>query len=174
MKGALKIVFASIVLAVALLGSGCVVREGYAPPPPYPGPVTGYDYYYYPDYEVYYYPVTGVYWWSDGGVWVSGRRCPSRFILRDDMRVRVRLNTDRPWTEHREVIRQYPHREAPRVVPRQEPRVAPRVEPRAVPHQEPRVVPHQEPRVAPREEPRAVPHEEPGAAPREERQDRQP
>ena len=156
MKRELKVGFASIILAVAVLGSGCVVREGYAPPPPYPGPVAGYDYYYYPNYEVYYYPVTSVYWWSEGGVWVSGRRCPPRFILRDDTRVRVRLNTARPWTQHREVIQRYPHREEPRVMPRQEPRVAPREEPRAVP----------------REEPRAVPRQEPGAAPHEERQDR--
>ena len=156
MKGVLKVIFAGIVLAVAVLGSGCVIRETY--PPPYPAPVVGYDYYYYPDCEVYYYPVTGVYWWIDGGVWISGRRCPPRFILRDDARVRVRLNTARPWTEHREVIRQYPHREGPGAVPRQEPRV----------------VPHQGPGAVPREEPRAVPRQEPGVAPREERQEKQP
>ena len=172
MKGALKVVFASIVFAVALLGSGCVVHEVY--PPPSPGPVAGYDYYYYPACEVYYYPVTGVYWWFDGGVWISGRRAPPRFILRDDARVRVRLNTVRPWTEHREVIRRYPHREEPRAVPREKPRVVPREEPRVVPHQEPRVAPREGPKAVPRQEPRAVPREEPQIAPREERQDKQP
>ena len=164
MKGALKVVFASIVFAVALLGSGCVVHEVY--PPPSPGPVAGYDYYYYPDCEVYYYPVTGVYWWTDGGVWISGRRAPPRFILREDARVRVRLNTARPWTEHREVIRRYPHREEPRVVPRQEPRV--------VPHEGPKVVPREEPREHPGEKPRVVPHEERREQPGEERQEKQP
>lgn len=96
--------------AVSLL-VGCVV-EGPPPPPPGPPVAVGYDYDYYPDEEVYFYPATGVYFWFGGGGWHSGRHVPSGIELHD--RVRVNLQTSRPYEQHENVRAQYPHRAAPR------------------------------------------------------------
>jgi hypothetical protein len=118
MNQRLKAAMAGVVVTAAALTSGCVVRETVAPVAP--GPGAYYDYYYYPDCEVYFYPVTGTYWWIDGGVWISGPRPPAQFVLREDARVTVRLNSERPWTEHRTVIRRYPRPEQRREWPREE------------------------------------------------------
>jgi len=104
-------------IAVSMLVS-CVV-EGPPPPPPPPPPpgppeaAVGYDYDYYPDEEVYFYPTTGVYFWFGGGGWHSGRRLPDGIVLHD--RVRVNLNTRRPYEQHESIRARYPsHRAAPR------------------------------------------------------------
>lgn len=61
---------------------------------------TYYDYDYYPRHNVYYYPQGRVYYWNDDGRWVTSRRLPPRYELRDDRRERLRLRSREPWTEH--------------------------------------------------------------------------
>jgi hypothetical protein len=98
----LNALFLGVVAALMLLVSACVVadRGDY-----YAG---GRDtYYYYPDDEVYFYPRVGEYYWYEGGVWRHDRRVPTRFVLRD--RVRVDWNRE-PHLDHDRIRRDYPPR----------------------------------------------------------------
>ena len=66
-----------------------------------------YDYYYYPYWSVYFNISTGYYYYRDGVTWIKVRTLPSRFILDDRDRVRVVINSDKPYLKHAEHRIQY-------------------------------------------------------------------
>ena len=56
-----------------------------------------YDYYYYPNYSVYYHVSTGYYHYYDGRSWIRVRSLPYRYVLHSSDRVRLKINSDRPY-----------------------------------------------------------------------------
>ena len=58
-----------------------------------------YDYYY-PYWSVYFNISTGYYYYRDGVTWIKVRTLPSRFILDDRDRVRIVVNSDKPYIKH--------------------------------------------------------------------------
>jgi hypothetical protein len=84
----------------ALIGSGC--SNGYYSAPPayrtayyYP-----YDYYYYPSSSVYFNISSGYYYYPDGVRWIKVRTLPPRFLLDSRNRVKVVVNSDKPYISH--------------------------------------------------------------------------
>jgi len=61
-----------------------------------------YDYYYYPYSSVYFNISTGYYYYPDGVSWLKVRTLPTRYILDDRDRVRVVINSDKPYVKHTE------------------------------------------------------------------------
>ncbi len=61
-----------------------------------------YDYYFYPYWSVYFNVSTGYYYYRDGVTWIKVRTLPSRFILDDRDRVRIVINSDKPYIKHTE------------------------------------------------------------------------
>ena len=59
-----------------------------------------YDYYYYPNYSVYFHISTGYYHYYDGRSWIKVRTLPPRYILNSSDRVRLVINSDRPYIAH--------------------------------------------------------------------------
>ena len=85
----------------ALIGSGC--SDGYyaAPAPTYrTAYYYPYDYYYYPSVRVYFNISSGYYYYPDGVSWVKVRTLPSRFLLDSRSRVKVVVNSDKPYISH--------------------------------------------------------------------------
>jgi hypothetical protein len=91
MKKILKVA-GSMLVGVALLGSGCVAYG--------PGPDGYYSYDYYPDADVYFYPVGGYYYWNNGGHWYHGKNLPAQYTINVQSRQSLQLHTSRPWTEY--------------------------------------------------------------------------
>lgn len=95
------------------LSLGALSTLVWATPPPW-APAHGWrakhHYVYYPRAQVYYAPDRGLYFWYDGGRWQFGARLPSGVRLEIGQGVRVELDTERPYTQHTVVLRQYPGR----------------------------------------------------------------
>lgn len=84
----------------ALIGSGCS-NDYYGAPPTYrTANYYPYDYYYYPRVSVYFHITSGYYYYRDGATWVRVRTLPSRFLLDSRNRVKVRVNSDKPYISH--------------------------------------------------------------------------
>ena len=79
--------------------------------PPDHAPAHGYrakhEYIYYREREIYYAPEVRQWFWIDGGDWRVGARLPERYQQFTSGGVRVELDTDRPYTEHRYVVDHY-------------------------------------------------------------------
>ena len=105
-------VFRYLVVAVfigfSLLLSGCVYGPPYYGPPPYYHYHPNiYDYYYYPHAQVYFHFTTGIYYYRDGGVWITARTLPPHIHLDAHDRVRVQINSDRPYSKFNDYARSY-------------------------------------------------------------------
>jgi len=84
----------------ALIGSGCS-NDYYAPPPTYKTAYYyPYDYYYYPRSSVYFNISSGYYYYPDGVTWLKVRTLPSRFLLDSRDRVKVVVNSDKPYISY--------------------------------------------------------------------------
>ena len=59
-----------------------------------------YDYFYYPYWSVYFHISTGYYHYYDGRGWLRVRTLPPRYILDPSDRVRIKINSDRPYIAH--------------------------------------------------------------------------
>ncbi|HEY5552196.1 MAG TPA: hypothetical protein VIK52_09915 [Opitutaceae bacterium] len=65
-------------------------------------------YYYYPGSDVYYRPSDRVWFYLDGGDWRFGARLPDGIRVDFGHSVSLKLETNRPYTYHREVVAYYP------------------------------------------------------------------
>ena len=84
----------------ALIGSGCS-NDYYAAPPTYrTAYYYPYDYYYYPRVSVYFNIASGYYYYPNGVTWVKVRTLPSSFLLDSRDRVKVVVNSDRPYVSY--------------------------------------------------------------------------
>lgn len=59
-----------------------------------------YDYYYYPNVSVYFHISSGYYHYRDGANWIRARTLPERFYLNDKDRVRIVINSNRPYSKY--------------------------------------------------------------------------
>jgi len=104
------------------------IRIGRAPPPPPPeivvveevgppGPPPwsrsrwyrrSHAYYYYPGCDVYYRPSDRMWFYLDGGNWEFGVSLPERIRVDFGRSVSLSLESDRPYTFHRDVVAYYP------------------------------------------------------------------
>jgi hypothetical protein len=109
-------------VAFLSLSSGCVAvvekpsdtavaetdRNG---PPPW-APAHGWrrqheTYYYYPASQVYYYPSAHRYYWLEGREWRYGERLPRYYVIQEDRRVVLDLDSE-PHTQHAKIREMYP------------------------------------------------------------------
>lgn len=84
----------------------------YGPPPYYHYHPHVYDYYYYPRAQVYFHFTTGTYYYWDGGVWVTSRTLPRHIHLDATNRVRIQVESDKPYlkfNEHNRIYRPEPN-----------------------------------------------------------------
>lgn len=65
-------------------------------------------YYYYPASDVYYRPADRMWFYLDGGDWHLGARLPDHIPMDFDHAVSLRLESDRPYVYHQDVVRYYP------------------------------------------------------------------
>lgn len=105
------IVFLGIVSFSVFL-NGCTHGPPYyGPPPYYHYHPHAYDYYYYPRAQVYFHFTTGIYYYRDGGVWVTAKILPQHIHLDATNRVRIRVESDRPYirfNEHNRIYKPQP------------------------------------------------------------------
>jgi len=98
----------SVLVGASMISAGCVYGPGYYGPPPhryyYP---RYYDYYYYPYANVYFHFTTGIYYYLDGGVWISARLLPPHIHIDASNRVKIRIDSDKPYLKHTEHVRIY-------------------------------------------------------------------
>ena len=88
--------------------TGCFYDPGYyGPPPHYHYHPHYYDYYYYPHAQVYFRFTTGIYYYRDGGVWVTAKILPPHIHIDVTNRVRIRIESDKPYLKFNEHIRIY-------------------------------------------------------------------
>jgi hypothetical protein len=90
-------------LLSSFLFAGCIYDPVYHGPPP-PGYYHPhyYDYYYYPRANVYFQFSTGFYFYLTNGVWIKARVLPRHIIIDPYDRVRIRVDSDRPYTRYEE------------------------------------------------------------------------
>lgn len=65
-------------------------------------------YYFYPEAAVYYRPADRMWFYLDGGAWRFGVALPTAVRVDFDRNVELRLSTDKPFEQHRDVIAYYP------------------------------------------------------------------
>ena len=97
----------SVLVGASMLSAGCVYDPYYGPPPHRHYYPHYYDYYYYPYANVYFRFTTGTYYYLDGGVWISTRVLPPHIHIDASNRVRIRVDSDRPYLKHDEHVRIY-------------------------------------------------------------------
>lgn len=108
-------------LGVCLATAGLIVAfSACVYDPRYPGPRYHpyyypfyYDYYYYPGVRVYFQFSTGYYFYFSRNRWVRTRVLPPHIHLRSADRVKIRIDSDKPYLRHREHARRYPSRTRP-------------------------------------------------------------
>ena len=92
-----------IFLGLPVLLTACVVGPGhYGPPPHYHYYPDYQDYYFYPSARVYFHFTTGTYYYLDRTAWVKTRALPAHIRIDASHRVRVRIDSDRPYLKFRE------------------------------------------------------------------------
>ena len=88
----------SILVSLSVVLTGCVHDPAYYGPPAhthyYPH---YYDYYFYPSVQVYFHFTTGLYYYLDDGIWISSRILPPYIHITDKDRVRIRIESDKPY-----------------------------------------------------------------------------
>lgn len=99
-------IFRPLLLSLSLI----TVLPALAAPPDH-APAHGYrakhEYVYYREREIYYEPARSIWYWLDGADWRSGDRLPGHYQQYTSEGVRIALDTDRPYTEHRQVTERY-------------------------------------------------------------------
>ena len=108
LKFRLLIRYALLLGSISFAGflAGCVYDPVYYGPPPHRHYHPHYyDYYYYPHAQVYFHFTTGIYYYRDGGVWVTAKILPPHIHIDAAHRVRIRVESDRPYLKFNEHIR---------------------------------------------------------------------
>ena len=103
-----KNVWPCIFMIGSMVLTGCVAEPVYygPPPPAYYQPYY-YDYYYYPASRVYFQFTTGFYFYYIDGRWVRARALPAYIHIDPRDRVRLRIDSDRPYLHQSEHRKQY-------------------------------------------------------------------
>lgn len=95
-------------VGLSLLLGGCVAPPYVYGPPAYPAFYPHYyDYYYYPAARVYFQFTTGFYFYLVNGRWVKSRALPPYIHLDVVDRVRLKIDSDRPYIKYDEHSRLY-------------------------------------------------------------------
>ena len=90
-------------LLAGFLFGGCTYDPVYHGPPPYGYYYPHYyDYYYYPRASVYFQFSTGFYFYLSNGVWIKARVLPPNIVIDPYDRVRIRVDSDKPYTRYSE------------------------------------------------------------------------
>ena len=97
----------SAFVSFSVLLPGCVYESPYYGPPHHHYHPHYYDYYYYPYTQVYFHFTTGIYYYREGGVWVTAKILPPHIHIDATHRVRIRVESDRPYIKFNEHIRIY-------------------------------------------------------------------
>ena len=98
----------SVFVSFSVFLTGCVYDPVYyGPPPHYHYHPHYYDYYYYPNTQVYFRFTTGIYYYRDGGVWVTAKILPPHIHIDITNRVRIRVDSERPYLKFNEHSRIY-------------------------------------------------------------------
>ena len=88
----------SVFFGLSVILTGCVYDPFYYGPPahshysPY-----YYDYYFYPSVQVYFQFTTGYYFYRDRGVWIKTRALPPRIIINARDRIRIKVESQKPY-----------------------------------------------------------------------------
>lgn len=98
----------SVLTGLSVSLAGCVAEPYVYGPPPYPAfhPFY-YDYYFYPTAHVYFQFTTGYYFYLLDGRWVKSRVLPPSIHLGVADRVKLKIDSDKPYTNYNEHIRLY-------------------------------------------------------------------
>jgi len=95
-------------VAFALLFPACVYDPYYVGPPPHHHyHPHHHDYYYYPGVRVYFHFTTGHYFYFHKKHWIRARVLPPHIHLDPRERVRIRIDTDKPYLKHKAHKRRY-------------------------------------------------------------------
>ena len=89
---------------LSLIATGCVYNPPHRTSVSYSvssGHVEPWGYYYYPDSQVYFHYSSGFYYYPSGSVWVRTRFLPKHFHLNSRGRVRLHIESDKPYLFHR-------------------------------------------------------------------------
>lgn len=98
----------SVFVISSIFVTGCVYDPTYyGPPPHYHHYPHYYDYYYYPYARVYFHFTTGIYYYRDGGIWVTAKILPPHIHIDAKNRVRIRVESDKPYLKFNEHTRIY-------------------------------------------------------------------
>lgn len=99
---------AVIFISMSVVLAGCVYDPVYYGPPAYPAYHPHYyDYYYYPYVGVYFHFTTGYYYYHDRGRWVRAKRLPAHIHLDVRDRVKLRVDSEKPYLNYPEHKRIY-------------------------------------------------------------------
>ena len=105
LKSYIKAVFLTFTLGVS---AGCVYDPVYYGPPAYPDYYPHYyDYYYYPSVGVYFHFTTGHYYYHDHDRWIRTQVLPPHIHLDVHDRVKLRVESDKPYLKYQEHRRVY-------------------------------------------------------------------
>ncbi|MGD8568274.1 MAG: hypothetical protein PVJ39_09315 [Gammaproteobacteria bacterium] len=98
-----------LVIAGVIAGvTGCAYDPVFYGPPAYDSySVPYYDYYYYPSASVYFQFSSGYYYYRDHNHWVRTRVLPKRILIDPRARVRIRVDSDKPYIKYPEHRRLY-------------------------------------------------------------------
>lgn len=97
-----------LVVGLAVVFAGCVYDPVYYGPTAYPDYRPDYyDYYYYPSAGVYFHFTSGYYYYRSGSRWLQVRHLPSHIHIDARDRVKLRIDSDKPYLRHKEHHRQY-------------------------------------------------------------------
>lgn len=103
---------------VTLLGTAMALAVPAWADPPSHAPAHGYRakhrYTYYPQREIYYAPESRLWFWLDGGDWRFGASLPVGYQQYTTGGISIELGSDRPYTEHNDVVREYGRGAKPR------------------------------------------------------------
>ncbi len=93
---------------IPVMFTACVYDPVYYGPPPHVDfRPHYYDYYYYPSVRVYFQFTSGFYYYHDHQRWVQTRVLPPHIHIDTRDRVRIRIDSDRPYVKHKEHHRIY-------------------------------------------------------------------
>ena len=108
-----RYVLFSVFFGLSVLLTGCVYDPFYYGPPShshyYPH---YYDYYYYPSIQVYFHFTTGLYHYRDGGIWKKSRVLPPHIRIYARDRVKIQIESDKPYLkfpEHKRIYKPRPN-----------------------------------------------------------------
>lgn len=107
-----------ILFLIAFVMGSCAPRYSKAPapepslgPPPW-APAHGkrakYTYRYYPSLHVYFNIERGIYFYRTGDAWVDAYNLPTTIIIDRDNYVIIKMDADRPYAFHGDVVKKYP------------------------------------------------------------------